>query len=59
MCWRYYRDADLLFDMIDIRLQQQEAKLRSMREDIQGTMNEVDSCLSQLDRIDERAKVRN
>ncbi|KAF9297661.1 hypothetical protein BGZ88_009341 [Linnemannia elongata] len=49
-------DADLLFDMIDIRLQQQEAKLRSMREDIQGTMNEIDSCLSQLDRIDERAK---
>ncbi|KAK3822536.1 MAG: hypothetical protein JOS17DRAFT_321278 [Linnemannia elongata] len=49
-------DADLLFDMIDIRLQQQEAKLQSMREDIQSTMNEIDSCLSQLDHIDERAK---
>ncbi|KAG9066071.1 hypothetical protein KI688_001290 [Linnemannia hyalina] len=49
-------DADLLFDMIDIRLQQQEAKLRSMRENIQSTMNEIDSCLSQLDHLDERAK---
>lgn len=44
--------------MIDIRLRQQEAKLRSMREDIQNTMSEIDSCLSQLDHIDERAKVR-
>ncbi|KAF9549468.1 hypothetical protein EC957_003857 [Mortierella hygrophila] len=50
-------DADLLFDMIDIRLQQQETKLRSMRDDIQSTMNEIDSCLSQLDHLDERAKL--
>ncbi|KAF8948136.1 hypothetical protein BGZ47_006244, partial [Haplosporangium gracile] len=49
-------DADLLLEMIDIRLRQQEAKFRSMRENIQSTMTEIDSCLSQLDRIDERAK---
>ncbi|KAG0219395.1 hypothetical protein BGX33_002984 [Mortierella sp. NVP41] len=49
-------DVDLLFEMIDIRLQQQEAKLRSMRENIQSTMAEIDSCLSQLDRLDDKAK---
>ncbi|KAF9911958.1 hypothetical protein EC991_001405 [Linnemannia zychae] len=49
-------DADLLHEIMDIRLRQQEAKLRAMRENIQKAMSEVDSCLSQLDYIDERAK---
>ncbi|KAF9935062.1 hypothetical protein FBU30_008555 [Linnemannia zychae] len=49
-------DSDLLFEMIDIRLRQQEGKLRSMREEIQKTMAEVDSCLSQLNYLDDRAK---
>ncbi|KAF9130521.1 hypothetical protein BGW39_002979 [Mortierella sp. 14UC] len=49
-------DADLLYEMIDIRLRQQGAKLRAMREGIQSAMSEVDSCLSQLDHLDERAK---
>ncbi|KAG0280486.1 hypothetical protein BGZ95_009973, partial [Linnemannia exigua] len=49
-------DADLLYEIIEIRLRQQEARLRTMREGIQTAMDEVDSCLSQLDHLDERAK---
>ncbi|KAG0262782.1 hypothetical protein BG011_009703 [Mortierella polycephala] len=49
-------DTDVLFELIDIRLAQQEEKLQMLREEIQGTMGQIDDCLTNLEHLDENAK---
>ncbi|KAF9190924.1 hypothetical protein BGZ51_008073 [Haplosporangium sp. Z 767] len=49
-------DTDVLFELVDIRLAQQEEKLQELRENIQSTMREIDDCLRGLDHLDENAK---
>lgn len=53
----FYRDADLLFEFIDIRLLQQEERLQALRKSIQGIMSQIQDCLDGLDNLDEMAKV--
>ncbi len=52
-----YRDADLLFEFIDIRMLQQEERLQELRKSIQGIMSQIQDCLDGLDNMDENAKV--
>ncbi|KAG0202456.1 hypothetical protein BGX28_005032 [Mortierella sp. GBA30] len=49
-------DSDMFFDFIDIRISQQEERLRDMRESIQGTMRQIQNCVDGLDNLDENAK---
>jgi hypothetical protein len=44
--------------MTELRQALQEEKMQQMRKRIQSSMREIESCLSQLDDLDDKAKVR-
>ncbi|KAG0223028.1 hypothetical protein BGX31_008749 [Mortierella sp. GBA43] len=49
---------ELLLEMTELRQALQEEKMQQMRKRIQSSMREIESCLSQLDDLDDNAKKR-